>query len=132
MTFTLGAGGTATSANILSTGGAGGTHTITGGAGGAAAVAGTGSNTGGVGSLFSWGAGAGGAATGATQGTNTGGAGGGITLTAGTGGAGNTATGNKVMTSPDGTTWTIRSSSTTNNWTSLAYNGSNLFAAVSN
>ena len=91
--YTMGAGGTATSADVLSTGGTGGTFTITGGVGGAAAVAGTGNNTGGAGSAFSWISGAGGAATGDTTGANTGGVGGTITIRPGTGGAASNANG---------------------------------------
>lgn len=80
----MGNGGTAPLAATQSTGGVGGTYTITGGVGGAAAVAGTGNNTGGTGSAFTWTGGIGGAATGNTTGNNTGGDGGAVTLSAGT------------------------------------------------
>ncbi len=41
----------------------------------------------------------------------------------------NSGTGNRVMTSPDGNTWTIRASAADNNWTSVTF-GNNLFVAV--
>jgi predicted RecA/RadA family phage recombinase len=40
-------------------------------------------------------------------------------------------TGNRVMTSPDGITWTSRTSAADNDWTSVCY-GSSLYVAVSN
>lgn len=43
----------------------------------------------------------------------------------------NTGTGNRVMTSSDGVTWTIRTSAADNNWISVTY-GSSLFVAVAN
>ena len=37
------------------------------------------------------------------------------------------------MTSPSGTTWTLRATPNNNNtWSSVCYNGSNLFVAVAN
>jgi predicted RecA/RadA family phage recombinase len=42
----------------------------------------------------------------------------------------NSGTGNRVMTSPDGITWTIRTSAANNSWQSVTY-GNGLFVAVS-
>jgi len=42
----------------------------------------------------------------------------------------NSGTGNRVMTSPDGINWTIRSSAADNDWRSVCY-GNGLFVAVS-
>ena len=42
-----------------------------------------------------------------------------------------TGSGDRVMTSPDGITWTIRSSAAANSWYSVTF-GNNLFVAVSN
>ncbi len=45
----------------------------------------------------------------------------------------NTGTGNRVMTSPDGITWTIRTSAADNSWTSVCYApDKGLFVAVAN
>jgi hypothetical protein len=41
-----------------------------------------------------------------------------------------TGTGNRVMTSPDGVNWTIRSSAANNQWVEVCY-GNGLFVAVS-
>jgi gliding motility-associated-like protein len=43
----------------------------------------------------------------------------------------NSGTGNRVMTSPDGITWTSQTSAADNNWTSVAY-GNGLWVAVAN
>ncbi len=43
----------------------------------------------------------------------------------------NSGTGNRVMTSPDGITWTNRTSAADNNWNSLAW-GNNILVSVSN
>ena len=45
--------------------------------------------------------------------------------------AGN-ASGDGIMTSPDGVTWTIRSTPEDNYWRSIAYNGVDQFAVCSN
>ncbi|CAN5345284.1 hypothetical protein BH09PAT4_BH09PAT4_08850 [soil metagenome] len=96
ISLTIATAGSATLADVLSTGGNGGTYTISGGAGGAASVAGTGANTGGSGSTFTWQAGSGGAANGVTSATNTGGAGGAVSLISGTGGAATAGSGSLV------------------------------------
>ena len=41
----------------------------------------------------------------------------------------NSGTGNRVMTSPDGITWTSRASAADNNWSSVTY-GNGTFVAV--
>lgn len=43
----------------------------------------------------------------------------------------NTGTGNRVMTSPDGSTWTSRISAADNNWTGITF-GNGIFTAVAN
>jgi len=87
ITFTSGAGGTASAADVAATGGTAGLFTLQGGAGGVGGVAGTGSNTGGLGATSNLLGGTGGAANGATSGVNTGGNGGAVLLRAGAGGA---------------------------------------------